>query len=415
MQAPQPFPQLSSSATFWRAALGFTLLSAGTLMLLLSLPSIEIGRFAGSLKWRLAGLGGLLMLAVLLAVFILSWTPAWERVLRRTAPFHNFLRRLGWLNLLPILAAAALMILLVFVPVPGLLEDKTLFTGQWVRMALIGLLGALISPFIKALRPSLQPAEALVAGVLGLGVVYCVTVFVPEVDSLPFSLGWSEGSRFYYASLFFSPSLYGERLPWPFLHPSRYLMQSIPYLIPDLPLLVHRLWQVLLWLGMTGLTSGLLARRLSLKRPESAWLFAAWAFLFLFQGPVYYHLLVPVCIVLAGFNPRRFWRSLAVVILASAWAGISRINWYPVPALLAISLYLLETRFDDSADSGVICARRSSGERPAGWRRWPLRRHTWPFRASRRSRRLAPASPPTCSGTACCPARPIRTVFCPCR
>jgi hypothetical protein len=344
MHDSQPPP----SVLFWRAALGFTLLAAGALLLLLSLPSIEIGRFAGSLKWRLAGLGGLLILAVLLAAFTLSWTPAWERVVRRAAPLQNFLRRLGLLNLLPILAAAAVMILLVFVPIPGLLEDKSLFTGQWVRMALIGLLGALISPFLKALRPALQPAEALLAGVLALAVVYRITVFVPEVDSLPFSLGWSEGSRFYYASLFFSPSLYGERLAWPFLHPSRYLMQSIPYIIPDLPLLAHRLWQVLLWLGMSGLTSGLLARRLAFKRPEPAWIFAAWSFLFLFQGPVYYHLLVPVCIVLAWFNPRRFWRSLAVVILASAWAGISRINWYPVPALLAISLYLLETRFDGS-------------------------------------------------------------------
>jgi hypothetical protein len=30
------------------------------------------------------------------------------------------------------------------------------------------------------------------------------------------------------------------------------------------------------------------------------------------------------------------------VIFASAWAGISRVNWFPVPAMIAIAIYLLE-------------------------------------------------------------------------
>ncbi len=32
-----------------------------------------------------------------------------------------------------------------------------------------------------------------------------------------------------------------------------------------------------------------------------------------------------------------------IVILASIWAGISRINWFPVPGLLAVFFYILET------------------------------------------------------------------------
>jgi hypothetical protein len=34
-----------------------------------------------------------------------------------------------------------------------------------------------------------------------------------------------------------------------------------------------------------------------------------------------------------------------VLILCSFWAGLSRINWYPVPALIAILLYLLEVPY----------------------------------------------------------------------
>jgi hypothetical protein len=34
---------------------------------------------------------------------------------------------------------------------------------------------------------------------------------------------------------------------------------------------------------------------------------------------------------------------LGAVILASLWAGISRVNWFPMPALIAVAIYLLET------------------------------------------------------------------------
>jgi hypothetical protein len=67
-----------------------------------------------------------------------------------------------------------------------------------------------------------------------------------------------------------------------------------------------------------------------------------WAFLFLFQGPIYYHLLVMVILLLWGFNKNHLWRNLILVLFTSFWAGISRVNWLPVPGLLAASLYILE-------------------------------------------------------------------------
>jgi hypothetical protein len=36
-------------------------------------------------------------------------------------------------------------------------------------------------------------------------------------------------------------------------------------------------------------------------------------------------------------------RSLLSVIIASLWAGISRVNWLPMPAMIATAIYLLET------------------------------------------------------------------------
>jgi hypothetical protein len=189
--------------------------------------------------------------------------------------------------------------------------------------------------------------SALLLTTLGYGTVYKLATFIPDISSYPFSLSWSEASRYYYASLWFSKQVYGISVPPSVLHPSRYLLQSLPFLIPHTSLLVHRIWQVVLWIITASVTSWLLARRLSLVGQKRSLVMTLcmifWAFLFLFQGPIYYHLLLMVILLLWGFDSRRFWRSLVLVIITSLWAGISRVNWLPVPGLLAAALYLLET------------------------------------------------------------------------
>lgn len=178
---------------------------------------------------------------------------------------------------------------------------------------------------------------------LGIGVIARVASFLPTISTYPFSLGWSEASRYYYASLFFSERLYGEALPWSFLHPTRYLLQAVPFAFGQLPIWFHRLWQVILWVGISATTGVALARRLTNNRKSILFLsLAAWFFIFLFQGAVYYHLQVCVIIVLLGVNFKRPKQTFTTVLFASLWAGISRVNWYPVPAMLAILLFLLE-------------------------------------------------------------------------
>jgi hypothetical protein len=51
---------------------------------------------------------------------------------------------------------------------------------------------------------------------------------------------------------------------------------------------------------------------------------------------------VMVILPLLFVSARHPLRSLVVVVVASLWAGISRINWFPVPAMLAVAIYLLE-------------------------------------------------------------------------
>jgi hypothetical protein len=177
---------------------------------------------------------------------------------------------------------------------------------------------------------------------LAQGVIYQVTGILSIVSTDPLSIGYSEAGRHYYASLFFAESLYDLTLPYPFLHPSRYMLLSLPFLFEGLPLWFHRLWQSLLWIGLTAASAILLAKRMKLGS-EAFYLAAAWAFLYFLQGAVYYHLHVCVILILAGVSVKHPWRSLVFIVLASLWAGVSRVNWFPVPAMLAIAFYLLET------------------------------------------------------------------------
>ncbi len=193
-----------------------------------------------------------------------------------------------------------------------------------------------------------------------LGVSYEVYVRFREVSTYIFSMGWSEISRFYYASLFFSQSLYGENLPLSTLHPTRYFLQSLAFLIPNLDLSGHRFWQFLLWMLMTGAAVFALAKRALIPNslipnsPSSTsklgirnWLIAGWLFLFYLLVGVYYHLMPMVFIPLLFVSHKHPWRSLIAIIVASAWAGVSRVNWFPMPAMIAITIYLLEVPYSN--------------------------------------------------------------------
>ena len=334
-----------SRVAFWRAVIVVSLLAWGTIVYQVGLVIQEMGVLATSVKWQLAGAAGLGLEILLFGLLVITFTPLYVYLYRRIKQVSLWQRRLGFFNLLIFLISAAGFAYLVY----G--NRGFLFGNIWCRIGLIWLLALPAGAGLRAMLPldaRLHPWFAsFLAAITGMAVIYKTIGFLPEISDYPLSLGWSEASRYYYASLFYSQHLYGMKLAWPFLHPTRYILQSLPYLL-DLPLQAHRIWQVLLWLGMTSLTAWLLVRWLALPSAFLRWAVGAWAFLFLFQGPVYYHLLVCVIIILWGFRPRRLVFSLVVVVAASLWAGISRINWWPMPACLAIMLYLLDEPYSAS-------------------------------------------------------------------
>jgi len=117
----------------------------------------------------------------------------------------------------------------------------------------------------------------------------------------------------YYASAFVSERIYGTQIGLPVINPGRAALQAIPFLFPGTPIIFHRIWDAFLWIFFPLLIGYSLVKRLKINQFVQGLSLILFTILFLNIGPVYYHLLVIALIVLIGFNPKHFWRSLAVV------------------------------------------------------------------------------------------------------
>ena len=209
----------------------------------------------------------------------------------------------------------------------------------FLLVSLAGLLAWIFGSLLGKGSPYFYFAGFLLLG----GVIYRVGVFVPQVQSTPLALGWSEGSRYYVASAFKSLEIYGVKIPWTIMDPPAAILQAVPFLFMPENVLAHRIWLVFLWIGLTAWMSWLFTRRIKAKLDiKPAWQFLFF-FLFFFQGAVYFHLIPVVILVLIGYKPGATFRNMFFLVLASFWAGLSRINWLPVPGILLTTLYLLDT------------------------------------------------------------------------
>jgi hypothetical protein len=299
-------------------------------------PLYETDSLFISRKWIFIIGSTLLGLVISSGLLAASWTPLWNKITAAFAYGMRQLRRLGKINLILFLLVIAVYSFMV------LGRYGVYLTNNWVRLFVVWLVVLAGAVFLRAAGFD-KSWEELLAGALLIAMLgFKMATFSGDISTYPFSLDWSEASRYYYASLFFSRQIYGIAVPSSVLHPTRYLLQSIAFLIPNSPLWFHRLWQVILWVAITLGTSILFARRLEIQDRLRRWMLIAWAFLFLLLGPVYYHLLVPAALVLWGYDRQRPWRTWIVILAASAWAGISRVNWFPVPGMLAATLYFLE-------------------------------------------------------------------------
>jgi len=326
-----------SRLTFWRIALAISA----------TLPFMAIWQFMGLAKgldvivtdsksWMgflvVLGIGGLAALFILISTCF--------RTRERILSLLETPTQIRWLGFFLLPIALAGYTLVFSIPL-----SRDLLGGLgWVHTLIIWAFALTGMYGLKALKRDIPWLTSLLLVILFQSALHLLMKQFAEITSYPFAMGWSETSRYYYPSLFLSGKIFGDRLPWPILHPSLHLLLASPYLV-DAPLWFHRFWQVFLRFALLGLTAQTLIWRLSEKDRVFRWLLWAWMVLYLFQGPVYFHLTIPLILMLWGFSARDSRRTWFFLIIASVWSGLSRINWYPMPGILASVLFLLEEPF----------------------------------------------------------------------
>ncbi|NJC97140.1 MAG: hypothetical protein FIB03_12550 [Anaerolineae bacterium] len=324
---------------FWRAAL----LASAALPFLSIWQSIRLAQELGiDIASRPSWMGLIVGLFFLGFIPLLAWTLTWSRDHERILSFLEFPERaddkfrwIGWIFL-----AASIIGYTAVLTVPFI---RNIFGGEgWLRFLIFWICSVTGLFALKSIRRNIPWFSALLFVALLQTAFHLIAVQFSYVTDYPFAMGWSETSRYYYPSLFLSELVYGQKYPWPILHPTLHLLLMPPYLV-DAPLWAHRLWQVMIRLIFVAAVVPAVMRRLSVQGKATRWLVALGMILYLFMGPLYFHLAVPVIILLYGFSSQDDRRTWVAVIAASIWCGWSRVNWYPVPGMIAAVLYLMES------------------------------------------------------------------------
>ncbi len=280
----------------------------------------------------------LLVVLVFAVAFALSFTRLW------TGMVNLCQQNLTWLHKKRLVTALTIACLSLVFPLYQLYAQPLIKIRPYVPPLLLFGLLVLAGAWLWW---SFRPAKSIITGLAAVSVlysaVYLLALQLPRISNYPFSFEWSEGSRIYEASQVYATLVYGKELPLPILDVGRGILQGLPFIFPGLSIGFHRFWLVLLEIGTAFLAVYLLARRCQIADRLIAVLFVVWGVLFLYQGPIFHHLLVVVMLVIWRFDAARPWKSLVWVLLASAWAGLTRINWFPVAGMLAALLYLIET------------------------------------------------------------------------
>lgn len=316
---------------------GLSLLAVWDLISLAHRLGVDL---SSSINWMglLAALGMLAALALFGAV--VSFSKAGERLWPRFAAGILSRNTTRWVGIPLFFMALILYSLFTFSSIGALINS-----AMWARLLVFWSLTLLGAIGLSMWHDRVAFAGALAITALLQAIIHRIAMEFPEITNYPFALGWSETTRFYLASLFVSKEVYGQQLALPIINPSLHILLVPPYWF-DAPLWFHRFWQIAVRYVLLGLTAWALVKLFPLPKRSDRFVFWLWVYLYLFQGPLYFQLALATLIVLWGYRTRQpLWIWIAI-LAASAWSGLSRINWFPVPASIAAMLYLLEVPYE---------------------------------------------------------------------
>ena len=313
------------------ALVAFTALAANDLFTVAWGTGIWLGLF--SPFWSAAFFIGCLFLAGMLVVSAVAlWRP--QDLAQRAQPLVTFRQRIGLLRWPLILAM--LIIAAWAWHFADRREHWTLLMGTCYLRNLFFLLVALAVGILLT-RSRTRLLDPL-AGALGLSILgvwlYSAGLFTNAVN-YPFALGWSEGNRLYDYSLVFGQDLYNSpaRIVNPYNSPLRYALWGLAFLIKGLPIYAHRAWDAFLYVLPVSVAAWCLVR--PVKPAMLRWTLVFWLVLFLNQGPIYPHLLVPALAMLIFlYHPNPYLRG-GSALAASLLMGLSRWTWAVGPGIWA--------------------------------------------------------------------------------
>ena len=169
-----------------------------------------------------------------------------------------------------------------------------------------------------------------------------------EVIDYPFSLYWSEGNRFWDYSLLFAKDIYnypGTKPIFAFIDLGRQSLWGLPFLIRNIPIIIMRFWNVILFTLVYVLLGYLVFKRKTVS-VSSALLLGLWTFLFLNQGPIYTPLILCAMLVwVAGGAPLLI--SLLLLTIAGYYANLTRYTWSVAPAIWGVLLVLFHNKNEE--------------------------------------------------------------------
>jgi len=239
------------------------------------------GLFFFSSNWQLIGCIWVFLAFFFLCFAVISITHYWSVFQEKIRDINH---RLYIPRLVTLILFCAIIFLFSFLVFSNLNKHFEGFFFRFSVFWIFAITGTIL------LRISFKDAPFMIifcTAALSIASGYQIATYLLDISRNPFSLGWSEGSRFYYASLPFSDRLYGLDLPWSFLHPSRYLLLAIPFLFSIGSIFFHRIWQVFLWILMISILSGSVVARIKLKSKILKLIIFLSGFLLFFKRPFF--------------------------------------------------------------------------------------------------------------------------------
>lgn len=284
-----------------------------------------------------------LLITALLAVgsvFVL--TLIWgNKVMARVTPLK---RRLGWIRV-PLAGVICLFPFILYAQLP--------WSEPYGASAIRAFLYALFFLAAVWIYDPGEGAQPAMTSYITLAFFFAVSAILIQqfrlVSSYPFSVGWSEGNRFWDYSVLFGRKLYdwnGEGAIPAYIDLGRQSLWGAIFILPNVSIAMMRAWNgILFTVPYLLLGWGLLRKNESSADSSRHLALSAvlWSMLFLNQGPIYTPLVLAIAIVAAA-RKLPLALNLVLVAAAGAYAVMSRSTWLIAPPLFAAALAFVETR-----------------------------------------------------------------------